>query len=87
MHPSGLCPYRWNVFPQKQHLFHKNLSLLSTSAYTQIIDGIGTFLEAISAKFNGGLCENESTKLRQMCIHYRAAISLLNTKLAYKGQY
>lgn len=60
MHPRGSDPYRWNFLPQKQHLFHKNLSKLSTNTYSQIIDGIGTFLEATPAKVDGGLCEDES---------------------------
>ncbi len=39
--------YRWSVLPQKEHLFEKNLSKLSTGVYTQLMQGIGVFFEAL----------------------------------------
>ncbi|KAI4161736.1 MAG: hypothetical protein L6R39_000029 [Caloplaca ligustica] len=40
--------YRWNILPAKAHLFRKNLSKLSTGVYNQIIEGIGTYIEAVA---------------------------------------
>lgn len=48
MHPRNKDGYRWSVLPQKEHLFEKNLSKLSTGIYTQIMQGIGVFFEAVS---------------------------------------
>lgn len=39
--------YRWSILPAKAHLFQKNLSKLSSGVYNQIIEGIGTYIEAI----------------------------------------
>lgn len=47
MHPRKEDEYRWSVLPQKEYLFEKNLSKLSTGVYTQIIQGIGVFFEAL----------------------------------------
>lgn len=47
LHPRPSDPYRWNILPTKAHLFRKNLSKLSTGIYSQIISGIGSFLEAV----------------------------------------
>lgn len=47
MHPRKEDSYRWSILPAKQHLFKKNLSKLSTGVYTQIMQGIGVFLEAL----------------------------------------
>ena len=47
MHPRKEDRYRWSVLPQKAHLFEKNLSKLSIGVYTQIIQGIGVFFEAL----------------------------------------
>lgn len=94
MHPSDSEPYRWNIHPQKQHFFYKNLSKLSTSVYTQIIDRIKTFLEAIPVKVDSGLCESESiptgeelplakltAKIEQIRNHWNAyAINKLQTQ-------
>lgn len=48
IHPRNQDGYRWSVLPQKEHLFEKNLSKLSTGTYIQIMEGIGVFFEAVS---------------------------------------
>ncbi len=47
MHPRKEDSYRWSILPAKKHLFEKNLSKLSTGVYTQIMQGIGVFFEAL----------------------------------------
>ena len=46
-HPRREDEYKWSVLPQKEHLFEKSLSKLSTGQYTQIMQGIGVFFEAL----------------------------------------
>lgn len=47
MHARKEHKYKWSILPLKQYLFEKNLSKLFTGVYTQSIQGIGVFFEAL----------------------------------------
>lgn len=47
LQPRSSDLYRWNILPAKAYLFRKNLSKLSTGVYNQIIEGVGTYIEAV----------------------------------------
>ena len=55
IHPRPSDPYRWNILPTRAHLFQKTLSKLSAGIYSQIIEGIGTFIEAVPVSERGEL--------------------------------
>ncbi|CAI6342316.1 unnamed protein product [Periconia digitata] len=48
--PSPDDPYTWRFLPEKKHLFSKNISDHSISAYKDLSNGVGRTFEAIPAK-------------------------------------
>ncbi|KAF2257714.1 hypothetical protein CC78DRAFT_527427, partial [Lojkania enalia] len=48
--PSPDNPYTWRFLPKKKHLFSKNISDHSISAYKELCDGVGKTFKAIPAK-------------------------------------
>ncbi|KAF1949116.1 hypothetical protein CC80DRAFT_581698 [Byssothecium circinans] len=48
--PSPDDPYTWRFLPEKKHLFSKNISDHSISAYKDLCNGVGRTFEAIPAK-------------------------------------
>ncbi|KAL6716974.1 hypothetical protein ACLMJK_004887 [Lecanora helva] len=63
MRPRKEDGYRWSVLPQKEYLFEKNLSKLSTGMYTQIIQGIGVFFEALPKEHSTVEANNEPSTI------------------------
>ena len=47
LHPRQDDAYKWSVLPHKEHLFKNNLSKLTAGLYTQLIQGVGVFFEAV----------------------------------------